>query len=293
MGRESSRAFGGSAGGRTKRYDDGQVNAFPALNLGLGVYMFTLRIFSISALLLAAGSAFAQGTITSGGASYALSASHWDTSPATTLNGVGTGNNLFESGWWFRIEGDTQETVFTVPTTQNYTGNVATITWADLAGRGLAVNKTITLTSAAAGQGEVGTTIAVTNNGATAITLHLFNMADLDVNGTAATDNAVLVQPNNYIRVNDTTAGQCEYRGPGAVAYQVIAFAATTDVAAQLSNTTVTNFPNTGLPFGPGDITAGLQWTLQLGPGATGTVQLYVACNTTATPVSLQRFSVD
>lgn len=245
------------------------------------------------ALLTSASTAFAQGTITSGTANYVQTASHWDVSPEVNFTGVGTGDQLFESGWWFRVQGDTQETVFPTPTTVNYTGAVATIAWTDLAGRGLGVAKTINLTSAGAGQGEAGTTIAVTNNGAAAITLHLFNMIDLDVNGSAATDNAILVQPNNYIRVNDATAGQCEYRGPGAVAYQVLPFAATTDVAAQLSNTTVTDFPNTGLPFGPGDFTAGFQWTLQLAPGATGTVQLFVACNTTATPVSLQRFQVD
>lgn len=244
-------------------------------------------------LLASASTAFAQGTITSGTANYVQTASHWDTSPEVNFTGVGTGDQLFESGWWFRIEGDTQETVFTAPTTTNYTGNTATINWTDLGGRSLGVVKTIVLTSAGAGQGEVGTTIAVTNNGQAAITLHLFNMNDLDVNGSAATDNAVLVAPNNYIRVNDATAGQCEIRGPGAVAYQVLPFAATTDVAAQLSNTTVTNFPNTGLPFGPGDITAGMQWTLSIAPGATGTVQLYIACNTTATPVSLQQFQVD
>jgi len=248
----------------------------------------------LALLLLVTGpAAFGQGTLTSGGASYVLAASHWDTSPAVDFTGVGTGDQLFEAGWWFRIQGDTQETVFPTPTTQNYTGNTATISWTDLGGRGLAVTKTHVLSSAAAGQGEVATTLSVTNNGASAITLHLFQMIDLDVNGTAGTDNATLVQPNNYIRVADTTAGACEWRGPGATGYLVLPFAAATDVAGQLSNTTVTDFTNTGLPFGPGDFTGGLQWTLQLAPGASGTVQVYVACNQTATPVSLQTFRVD
>ena len=256
--------------------------------------MFTLKSGLAAVLMLAAGSVLGQGTITSGGASYAQTASHWDITPEVNFTGVGTGDQLFESGWWFRIEGDTQETVFPAPTTANYTGNTATITWADLGGRGLAVNKTIVLTSPGAGQGEAGTTIAVTNNTGAAITLHLFNMADLDVNGSAGTDNAISVDSNTrYIRVNDATAGQCEYRGPGSVGYLVLPFAAATDVAAQLSNTTVTTFANTGLPFGPGDFTGGFQWSLSLAAGATGTVQLYIACNTAATPVSLQQFDVD
>ena len=267
---------------------------FLLCNFGLGVHMFTFRTLFVSALLLAAGSAFGQGTITSGGASYVLTASHWDITPEANFTGVGTGDQLFESGWWFRIEGDTQETVFPAPSTQNYTGNTATIAWTDLGGRGVGISKTIVLTSPGAGQGEAGTTIVATNNGAAPITLHLFNMADLDVNGSAGTDNAVLVDGNTrYIRINDATAGQCEYRAPGSVGHLVLPFAAATDVAAQLSNTTVTNFTSTGVPFGPGDFTGGFQWTLQLQPGASGTVQLYIACNTTATPVSLQRFSVD
>ncbi|WP_257387241.1 hypothetical protein [Tahibacter caeni] len=252
-------------------------------------YRSVLTLF----LFVAAPAAFGQGTITAGSANYVLTASHWDITPAVDFTGVGTGDQLFEAGWWFRIQGDTQETVFPTPTTQNYTGNTATISWTDLGGRGLAVTKTHVISSAGAGSGEVATTLSVTNNGASAITLHLFQMIDLDVNGSAGTDNATLVQPNNYIRVTDATAGACEWRGPGAVGYLVLPFAAATDVAAQLSNASVTDFANTGLPFGPGDFTGGLQWTLQLGPGASGTVQVYVACNQTATPVALQKFQID
>lgn len=133
----------------------------------------------------------------------------------------------------------------------------------------------------------------MTNNGASAITLHLFHFVDFDVNGTAAGDSATLVSANICIRIDDATAGQCEYRAPAANAYLVLAFGATTDVAAQLCNATVTNFGNTGLPFGSGDFTGGFQFTLQLAAGATETVSVHQACNTAATPVSLQRFEVD
>jgi hypothetical protein len=274
--------------------------------------MLTRRTASALLLFMAAPAAFAQGTITSGGASYALTASHFDTSPETNFTGVGTGDYLFESGWWFRIEGDTAETVFPAPTTQNYTGDTATINWTNLGGRNFNVTKTHVLTSAAAGQGEVATTLTVTNTSAQTITLHLFHMNDFDVNGSAAGDSAVSVDGNpNYIRINDATTGQAEYRAPGAVGHLVLPFAAASDVAAQLSNATVTNFTNTGLPFGPGDITAGFQWTLVLGPGqppprpgevderggpppaSSATIRVFQAGNTTATPVSLQKFQVD
>lgn len=245
------------------------------------------------ALGLACGNAFAQGSITSGAAVYQITASHFDTSPEINFTGVGTGDQLFEAGWWFRIEGDTAETVFPAPTTQNYAGDTAGLVWSNLAGRSLAVTKSLTITSAGSGQGQTVTSLAVTNNAAAAITLHLFHFVDFDVNGSAGTDTASLVTANNYIRINDATAGQCEYRAPAALAYLVLPFSAATDVAAQLSNTTVTNFANTGLPFGPGDFTGGFQWTLQLAAGASATVNVHLACNTAATPVSLQQFQID
>lgn len=255
--------------------------------------MFTSKFVAAASLLLFAGVVSGQGTITAGGASYVHTATHWDITPETHFTGVGTGDQLFEDGWWFRIEGDTQETVFPAPGSASYTGDTATIAWPDLGGRSLAVTQTVVVSSAAAGQGETSTTIAVTNNSAATITLHLFQMIDLDINGSAGGDSATLIQANNFIRVTDATTGQCEFRGVGAVGYLVLPFAATTDVAAQLSNTTVTNFTNTGLPFGPGDFTGGLQWTLQLAPGASGTVLSYTACNQASTPVSLQHFEID
>lgn len=237
-------------------------------------------------------SAFAQGTVTAGGASYVVLASHFDTTPVVNLTGAGTGDQLFEAGWWFRVEGDTQETVFPVPTSQNYTGNTATIAWTTVGTANFAATKTHVIASAGAGSAEVVTTMLITNNAATTRTIHLFQMTDHDVNGSAGTDNGVLVSGNNFIRITDATAGTCEYRGQGVTNYLARPFGAT-DVAAELSNATVTNFDNTGLPFGPGDITAGFQWTLVLAAGASGTVTMRTACNQPSTPVSLSAFSID
>lgn len=243
-------------------------------------------------LLLASPVVSAQGTITSGAANYVHTASHWDTSPEANFTGAGTGDQLFESGWWFRIEGDTAETVFTAPTTLNYTGTTATLNWTDLGTRGLGVVKTVVISSAAAGSAEVVTRMTVTNNSAATITLHLFNMADLDVNGSAATDSAILVSPTQ-VTVSDATAGSCTYRAPGAVGVIALPFAAATDVAAQLSNTTVTNFTSSGFPFGPGDFTGGFQYTATLAAGASTTAALHIACNQPSTPVTLTGFSID
>ncbi|MBX3693171.1 hypothetical protein [Dokdonella sp.] len=246
----------------------------------------------VSSLVLACTNVLAQGSITSGSAVYQIPASHFDDSPTVNFTGVGTGDQLFEAGWWFRIEGDAREFSFPAPTAQNYTGDTATITWDNLASRDLAVTKTHVITSAGAGQGETVTSLAVTNNAATAITLQLFHFVDFDVNGSATGDSATMVG-SNHMRITDATAGQCEYRAPTASAYMVRPFSATSDVAALLSDTSVTNLDNSGLPFGPADFTGAFQWTLQLAAGASATVNVHLACNTAATPVSLQQFEID
>lgn len=267
--------------------------------------MHLLKKSLVVLLLAAAGPAFGQGTVTSGSASYVLTASHWDQTPEANFTGVGTGDYIFESGWWFRIEGDTRETVFPAPTTQNYTGNTATINWTNMGGRNLDVVKTHVLTSAGAGQGEVVTTLTVTNTSGSTVVLNLFHMVDFDVNGSAGTDSGALVGGDpTYIRFNDTTAGQAEYRAPGSINYMVRPFATTTDVGGQLADTAVTNFDNTGLPATSIDVTSGFQWRVTLGPGSpprpgaegvsnSATIRLHQAANVAATPVSLQSFGID
>lgn len=250
------------------------------------------RFFYLLVLWMFAGNAFAQGTINAGSANYVLTASHFDITPEVNLTGAGTGDQLFEAGWWFRVQGDTQETVFPAPSTQSYTSPTATISWTNVATRNFAATKTHTIASAGAGSAEVVTAMQVTNNAATTVTLHLFHFIDFDVNGSAGTDSAVAVS-SNQIRITDATAGTCEYRAPGSVAYMVRAFSATTDVAALLSDTTVTNFDNSGLPFGPGDFTGGFQYTFTLAPGASATAQVHAACNQPATPVALSGFTID
>ncbi len=249
------------------------------------------KIAWLLALGALSGQAFAQGTITDGTGNYVIPASHFDATPAANFTGVGAGDQIFEAGWWFRIEGDTAETFFPAPDTQNYTGNTATITWANVGGRGFSATKTHVI-SASGGNGEVATTMLVTNTGATPITLHLFQATDWDVNGTAAGDSGILVDPV-YIRITDATAGQAEMRGPNAVAAIARPFSASADVPGLLSDAVVTNFDGSGFPFGPGDITSGLQWTFALAPGASATAQLFNAANRTATPVQLQSFGID
>ncbi|HRI03767.1 MAG TPA: DUF2012 domain-containing protein [Pyrinomonadaceae bacterium] len=227
-------------------------------------------------------------TLTAGGATYTIPAtSHYDATQTSNLTGVGTGDYLFEDGWWFRVSGDTAESFFPVPTATNCTGANGTVTWTDVSSRGFSATNTLNLASASAGTGRLTLTMSVTNlSAANPLTISLFHGADLDVNGTAGTDNATLLVPNNYMRVADTTAGFAEYGsfGPPANAYLVRPFAATTDVFGLLGDTAVTNFDNTGLPGTSFDFTGAYQWNnMVIPPSGTTTVSVIITGNTAVT----------
>lgn len=255
-------------------------------------------LFTIAMLMPA--SVLAQAcTVTAGGASYAIpAASHYDTSPTSNFTGVGTGDYLFEDGWFFRVSGDTQESFFPAPTTTSCAAAAGTITWDDVGARGLfSATNTLALTSAAAGSGELILTMTLTNLSAVnPLTISLFHAVDFDVNGSAGTDNAVLTQANNQITISDTTAGVAGYNGfnPPANAFLVRPFAAATDVFGVLGDTAVNNFDNTTLPLNSADFTGAYQWDLVIPPS--GSASVSVALNGNAgptTPVELMEFSVD
>ena len=238
-------------------------------------------------------------TLTAGGASYVIpAASHYDATQTSNFTGVGTGDYVFEDGWWFRVSGDTQEFFFPAPTTTTCAGAAGTITWADVSARGLfSASNTLALTSPGASMGELILTMSITNLSAVnPLVISLFHGVDFDVNGTAGTDNAVLLNPNNYMRITDTTAGAAEYRAfnPPANAFLVRPFAATTDVFGVLGNAAVDNFDNTTLPTDNIDFTGAFQWDLTI--PASGTASVSVAMNANApptTPVELMEFSTD
>ncbi len=238
-------------------------------------------------------------TLTAAAASYVIpAASHYDTTQTSNFTGVGTGDLLFEDGWWFRVSGDTQEFFFPAPTSTTCAAAAGTITWADVNARGLfSASNTLALTSPGAGMGELILTMSITNLSAVnPLVISLFHGADFDVNGSAGTDNGTLLNPNNYIRITDTTAGVAEYRAfnPPANAFLVRPFAAATDVFGRLGDAILDNFDNSGLPAASIDFTGAFQWNLNI--PASGTASVSVALNGNAppaTPVELMDFSVD
>ncbi|QYU67068.1 PEP-CTERM sorting domain-containing protein [Leptolyngbya sp. 15MV] len=109
-------------------------------------------------------------------------------------------------------------------------------------------------------------TMTITNLTNSQLSINTFNTMDIDLGGTAGGDSATLSAPN-LIRITDaTTPWIGEYSGVNANGWAVAPFGGSS-VTSLMTNTAVNNFTNTGLPFGPGDITAGFQWEFSIDPG--------------------------
>ncbi len=236
-------------------------------------------------LFVPAAVARAQGTITDPPASFVLSASAFDNTPSANFTGVSatlTQDHLFETGWWYRIQGDAAETPFPTPTTQSYVGNVATLGWTDVNGRGFNAQLVYTVVNSGGPSGYVIGQLTITNPGGLALDIDVFNMVDVDLQPTAGDDSATLVTGNNWIHLTDPGGAVAEYRGAGANAFLVRDYNGTR-VGTVLGDGAVSNFDNSGLPFGPGDFTGGFQWTtVTILPAGQRTYSMALAVNTTA-----------
>lgn len=209
------------------------------------------------------------------------------TAPPTAIFRVSgpTGtNHLHGTWWWFRVQGDTREYAFHNASGTTGGGNTATTTWAMAGTAGgnpyaFSAALTYTVTDTGEHQGQLVQSLSITNTADQPMTLHLFNYADFDVNNSSGNDSAVGGLGGITITDGPWTI---LYQGIGASAYQVTPYAG---LLAQLTDASATNFSNTGLPFGPSDITAGFQWTLNLDAGQSATVVMSFAV--VPTPASL------
>jgi hypothetical protein len=155
----------------------------------------------VLAVLLAATSARAQGTITDAPVTFIVDPSHFDVTPRAFLTGVATPvaqNQLFESGWWYRVSGDTSETVFPLPDSQIYLGDLATFTWADVDSRGFSAEQVIQVDNAGGPSGSVTDTVTITNVSAGSIGIDLFHMLDPDLAGTFNDDSALAERQRSH-----------------------------------------------------------------------------------------------
>jgi len=239
----------------------------------------------------ASASAFGQGTISLGSVQFERKAGCWSTSPAVNLRGVSANlneNHLFEFGWWFRVAGDSQETAFPPPDTEQYLGAQSVHTWNDVGGRGLfsAVERA-TIHDLDNGSPNAVVVVAMELHNLSAsqgLGLELFNMVDFDLqpNGSDDTAHAVEWTPSLILELQDAGASFAQYtlrRTPGIGTHYLVRPYGASDVGAVLSDAAMTTFDDSGAPFGPGDFTAGGQFTPLLGPLTYKIVTVYLAVN--------------
>jgi hypothetical protein len=246
--------------------------------------------------LLAFGAAplvLAQGTITSGAVSLVRGASGFDESPAASFYGVstpGTDDHLFETGWWYRIEGDASETVMPVPeeADQSYVGPTSVIDWPGIASKlDFSESTWVYDHSVAYGHpaGAFESTLLVENVTLDeTLTIHVYHLLDLDLLPNNLDDSATLAEwsPRRVLRIRDPGANVAYYSAdetPTVTSHYLVRPLGGTDVAAELSDGGVDTFADTGTPFGPGDLTAGWHFTVTLGPGNSLPVGVLVTIN--------------
>ena len=234
------------------------------------------------AILMDAGAVRAQGTIVDSPATFALAPDHFidATADITGVSATLAADHLFAEGWWYRVAGDGSETFFPDPDDQDYDGPVATLTWGDVNGRGFGAVETDTIVDAGGPSGRVTLSLTITNlSTSVPLTLDVFHMADIDLDGSE-NDSAALAG-ERLIRISDG-ANTAEYFASGTATY-LVTRSGESDVAGLLFDDTPDEFGDTGLPFGPGDVTLGFQWeTTVIPPSGSETFTVVIAVNTAA-----------
>jgi hypothetical protein len=101
--------------------------------------------------------------------------------------------------------------------------------------------------------------------------INVFTYVDLDLADSSSDHTATLLQANNWMEVlgNDKGPTIGEIRGIGADRYAVTTHS---DLRDELNGPEPITLGNTGLPYGPGDFTGGLQWQNRTLP-ANGSLQ--------------------
>jgi hypothetical protein len=167
-------------------------------------------------------------------------------------------NHAFESGWYYRIAGDSRESSF-----RNIGGLVEAPAggehgdrdFADVDARGLLkASLDYDIYDCGPASGVVVTRLTLMNRSAAPLTVDVFCYHDLDIAGSFGNDVCTGTNSSHY--VTDPSGVQVEVRALGNDLSAVGAYPTIRDL---LTNTTVDNLPGTLPPF-TGDYTGAFQW---------------------------------
>jgi len=254
---------------------------------------FQLAILVLTALVSAAPEpALAGGSIHYGAVTFTISA--FGDHPAVDLTGVSsdpTIDHLFHAGWWYRFGGETAETSFPAPDSEDYGylgGTQARLAWTPLdpLARVEAVEY-VALGLDNAG-GDVHRAMSIRNLTQEPLAIDLFFYADVDVAGTATEASAWLHEwgTRRIVRIADAS-GQfgeliAEYTEMAdAVHFRIDPYSQ--NLESILNDGQPNDFTDSGLPFPGGDLTGAFQYSLTIQPGETRFVYAAIAINSTWT----------
>ncbi len=209
----------------------------------------------------------AGGTIQDQAVSFTLLPVHWGTTAAANLLGGWsdpTTDPLVAAGYWYRVDGvDTREHRFPAPDSETYgPDGRLTAVWADVDGKGFGATLSIGVFDYERPAAGFLSELHLSYVGSTPLTVQIFHYLDVDVPGLSTNDRATSLT-SRYLRFTDLGGSVVRYRSTDASRYQVSAWPTLRDA---LNDADVDDLSNAGTPFGPGDVTAALQWSANLGP---------------------------
>ncbi len=242
----------------------------------------TLALWAPSLLTLAVAAApgLGQGTITDPPALFQRNGPTFGIdADLKGVSSLGSDDHLTAVGWWYRLAADSQEHRFGIPFSQQYSGDTSTLLWEI----GIFVAEEVsTIVDTGGPSGLVVQRLTLTNLLAVVgYELDIFHMADIDVRPNFGNDSAGLTWTRDHILITDPLGNYAQYRGIGADDYLVRPFGIGS-VASMLDDADIDDFDSTGLPFGPGDVTAGFQWKIYLPPGGSASITVVFSVNDNA-----------
>ena len=260
-------------------------------------------VLALGILTTIVGSAHAQsgGTLTDGTAVYLQQPAPSGESLASPTGAVFepegvSPNQLFQNWWYYRTAADSREYPFGTYTrsaggqisgTSSYIGNTAVYNWTDqgiTGGPRFTAIYTTTLTHGAQpNTATLSQSMQITNPGVSALTIVLFNYADIDANGSNPLDTDTAT--GGLAAITDADGPwQVVHSAVGASHYQVSNYSTIRDF---LLDGNVNNLDDSGLPFGPGDYTGAFQWNLTIPAGQSVTVTSALAVSPVPEPGTL------
>lgn len=173
------------------------------------------------------------------------------------------GDLMFESGWLYRVNGDSSESKFPVPSMTSFDSDNVLITWNDVDARGLfSAELLIEITQPVSQSAVLTSTLKLYNISASDVSLDMFFYNDIDVNGTFGNDVAALISSPDYIGIMDGLDFS-EFRAGSPNYYQVTP---SPILRAELLDSGIDNLDDSGLPMPLDDFTGAFQWSTQTIP---------------------------